>query len=179
MTKLGQALSAAAGLGEEASVVQTRRGQKIERPIGARPSPHTKQRWKGRPSSAVVFRYEVCRSGRLTFSFPSAPLPFSVSALLAEPDAEVFLLGIVLFRQNLQRDGMLHRADLDRRFLRAGLFVPQEIVWRSVSAGMPGLPVSLFPNITGISVTVKIVSAFDLSRTGDKGSFIIPLAYHL
>jgi hypothetical protein len=57
---------------------------------------------------------------------------------------------------------VFHRSDLDHGFFRTGLFVFPEIVRRSVSAGMPGLPVPFMLTVAVLAVMLMIVSTLDL-----------------
>ena len=67
-------------------------------------------------------------------------------------------------RQNLRRDRLLHRPDLDQRFFRTGLFVESEILSGSVSGRMSGLSVSLMLSFTKIIVAVSVESSLNLLK---------------
>lgn len=66
--------------------------------------------------------------------------------------------------QNVRRDRLLHRADLDQRFLRAGLLVFQEIFRTPVSVEMTGLPVPFMLSFAVIEIVVQIESTLDLFK---------------
>ena len=66
--------------------------------------------------------------------------------------------------QNVRRDRQLYRADLDQRFLRASLFVLQEIFWGTVSIRMSCLPVPFMLSFAVIEIVFQIVSPLDLLK---------------